>query len=326
VVLSPRSSRAVYELGSETIPSDTACFPAKLVHGHIASLINQGVKYIFYPSIIYERLERKEANNHFNCPMVISYPDVIKNNMDIIRDKGVQLINPFLPYDNKKQLTIRLHQELSAWGISKKEIAHAIDRAWQEDIHFKEDIRQKGKEILSYLEETGKQGIVLAGRPYHLDPEINHGLPEIINSLGMAVLTEDAVAPLGSVERPIRVVDQWMYHSRLYAAASFVATQPYLELVQLNSFGCGLDAITSDQVQEILSSKGKIYTVLKIDEGANLGAAKIRIRSLMSVMGGRRKNGMQKEEHPSPQKRIVFTKEMKKNHTILCPQMAPMTV
>ncbi len=324
VALSPRSSRAVYELGSETIPSDTACFPAKLVHGHIASLIKQGVKYIFYPSVIHERLEQKEANHHFNCPMVISYPDVIKNNMDMLREHDVQLINPFLPYDNKKQLAVRLYQEFGAWGIPKKEIVSAVDSAWREDQRFKLDIRKKGEEVLAYLAETGKKGIVLAGRPYHLDPEINHGLPEIINSLGMAVLTEDSVAHLGKVERPIRVVDQWMYHSRLYAAASFVTTQAHLELVQLNSFGCGLDAITSDQVQEILSSKGKIYTILKIDEGTNLGAAKIRIRSLMAVMGGNGKNGIAKEEPPCSHKRIVFTKEMKNNHTILCPQMSPM--
>lgn len=321
---SPRSSRAVYELGSDTIPSDTACFPAKLVHGHIASLISQGVKLIFYPSIIHERLEQEEANNHFNCPMVISYPDVIKNNMDMIRDNGVKYINPFLPYDNKKQLVNRLCQEFSAWEIPKKEIAHAVDTAWQEDSLFKKEIRQKGEEVLSYLKETGKQGIVLAGRPYHLDPEINHGLPEIINSLGMAVLTEDAVAHLGKVERPIRVIDQWMYHSRLYAAASFVTTQSQLELVQLNSFGCGLDAITSDQVQEILSARGKLYTVLKIDEGANLGAAKIRLRSLVAVIDGRLKHGSLREKAPCSQQRIVFTEEMKKTHTILCPQMAPM--
>ncbi|HEX3010679.1 MAG TPA: acyl-CoA dehydratase activase-related protein, partial [Syntrophomonadaceae bacterium] len=321
---SPRSSRAVYQLGSDTIPSDTACFPAKLVHGHIASLINRGVKLIFYPSIIYERSEQKEANNHFNCPMVISYPDVIKNNMDMLRDKNVRLINPFLPYDNKKQLSVRLYQELSFLGISKKEIARAVELAWQEDERFKEDIRQKGKEVLAYLDETGKQGIVLAGRPYHLDPEINHGIPEIINSLGMAILTEDAVAHLGKVERPIRVIDQWMFHSRLYAAASFVTTKPNLELVQLNSFGCGLDAITCDQVQEILSARGKIYTVLKIDEGNNLGAAKIRLRSLMAVIRERGKNGLAKEKFPSFQKRIIFTKEMKKSHTILCPQMSPM--
>lgn len=323
VELSPRSSRSLYELGIDTIPSDTACFPAKLVHGHIASLIKQGVKQIFYPSIIYERLEQKKADHHFNCPMVISYPEVIKNNMDMIGENDVKLMTPFLPYDNKKQLIIRLHQELSQ-GISKKEIARAVNRAWQEDLHFKDEIRQKGEEVLAYLEETGKQGIVLAGRPYHIDPEINHGIPEMINSLGMAVLTEDSVAHLGAVERPIRVIDQWMYHSRLYAAASFVSTQSNLELVQLNSFGCGLDAITSDQVQEILKARGKVYTVLKIDEGSNLGAAKIRLRSLLAVIRERKRNPLATENVPCAQKRIVFTKDMKETHTILFPQMSPM--
>ncbi|AGL00144.1 hypothetical protein Desgi_0583 [Desulfoscipio gibsoniae DSM 7213] len=323
VELSPRSSRAIYELGTETIPSDTACFPAKLVHGHIASLIQQGIKLIFYPSITYERLEQKEANNHFNCPMVISYPEVIKNNMDIIREENVQLLNPFLPYDNQKQLTTRLHQLFKDWKISKREIARAVQRAWQEDELFKQDIRQKSAQVLAYLKETGKHGIVLAGRPYHLDPEINHGLPEIINSLGMAVLTEDSVAHLGQVERPLRVIDQWMYHSRLYAAASFVTTQSNLDLVQLNSFGCGLDAITGDQAQEILNSKGKIYTALKIDEGTNLGAAKIRIRSLMAVINGKQREQAQ-EKAPYYRDRIVFTQEMKQTHTILSPQMAPM--
>lgn len=323
VELSPRSSRSLYEQGIETIPSDTACFPAKLVHGHIAALIKRGIKQIFYPSIIHERLEQKEADNHFNCPMVISYSEVIKNNMDIIGENDVKLMAPFLPYDNKKQLIIRLHQELSNHGISKKEIARAVNRAWLEDLHFKDEIRKKGEEVLAYLKETGKHGIVLAGRPYHIDPEINHGIPEMINSLGMVVLSEDAVAHLGTVARPIRVIDQWMYHSRLYAAASFVSTQFNLELVQLNSFGCGLDAITCDQVQEILKARGKVYTVLKIDEGSNLGAAKIRLRSLLAVIRERKKNPTATESVPCVQKRTVFTRKMKETHTILFPQMAP---
>ncbi|MEN6328021.1 MAG: acyl-CoA dehydratase activase-related protein [Syntrophomonas sp.] len=325
VEISPRSSRALYEMGNSTIPSDTACFPAKLVHGHIASLIKQGVKNIFYPSIIYERLEQKEANHHFNCPMVISYPELIKNNMSIIEDNGINLMIPFLPYDDQKQLGIRLYQELKAFAISKMEISRAVKRAWEEDKRFKAEIREKGQEVMAYLEKNGKSGIVLAGRPYHLDPGINHGIPEMINSLGMAVITEDAIAHLGKVERPIRVIDQWMYHSRLYAAAQFVSTQPHLELVQLNSFGCGLDAITGDQVQEILSSAGKVYTVLKIDEGSNLGAARIRIRSLLAtaIDGGRKVKPIS-QETPCVQRSIVFTKEMKKKHTILFPQMSPM--
>ncbi|MDD4801385.1 MAG: acyl-CoA dehydratase activase-related protein [Syntrophomonas sp.] len=323
VVSSPRSSRAIFELGTDTISSDTACFPAKIVHGHVTALIQQGIKNIFYPSLILERLEQKDANHHFNCPMVISYPDVIKNNLDIINDNDINFMNPFLPYDNKKRLSVRLYQELSAWEIPKKEITRAVNLAWEEDGRFKQEIRSQGEKVLAYLRETGKKGIVLAGRPYHLDPEINHGIPEIITSLGMAVLTEDSVAHLGKVERPIRVIDQWMYHSRLYAAASFVTTQPHLELVQLNSFGCGLDAITTDQVQEILKAHNKIYTVLKIDEGANLGAAKIRLRSLMAVIKDRKNPCNTADNTSTTKKRIIFTKEMKKSHTILCPQMAP---
>lgn len=322
VETSPRSSRALFELGSNTIPSDTACFPAKLVHGHIAALINQGIKTIFYPSIIYERAEQKEADQCFNCPMVISYPDVIKNNMDMIKENGVWLISPFLPYDQPKQLAHRLYQELRPLGIDKNEIIRAVGKAWQEDQRCKQALRQKGEEVLQYLKASGRKGIVLAGRPYHIDPEINHGIPEIINNYGLAVLTEDAIAHLGNVERPLRVVDQWMYHSRLYAAASLVSTEPHLELVQLNSFGCGLDAITTDQVKEILQQQGRIYTVLKIDEGANLGAARIRIRSLMAAMDKQEKNLILPQALPKAP-RVSFTRAMKQEHTILCPQMSP---
>lgn len=323
VELSPRSSRAIYDLGADTIPSDTACFPAKIAHGHIAALIEAGVELIFYPSIIYERIEQKKANNHFNCPMVISYPEVVKNNMDIIRENNINLMTPFLPYDNKKQLTNRLHQEFAFMNISKREIAKAVNKAWEEDKNLKQDIKDQGEEVLSYLRRTGNKGVVLAGRPYHLDPEINHGIPEIISSLGMAVLTEDSVAHLASVKRPLRVVDQWMYHSRLYAAAEYVATQENLELIQLNSFGCGIDAITTEQVQEILNLKGKVYTTLKIDEGANLGAAKIRIRSLLAVIKERARNNWQPSLPTPKQPRPSFTKEAKAKHTILCPEMAP---
>lgn len=324
VVHSPRSTRAIYELGSATIPSDTACFPAKLVHGHIAALINQGIKRIFYPSIIHERQEQEGADHHFNCPMVISYPEVINNNMDMIAENGVVLLNPFLPYDNKKQLAARLCKELAPLGVKKNEVKRAVDLAWQEDQRFKQDLRQKGEETLQYIKSTGRKGIVLAGRPYHIDPEINHGIPEIINNYGLAVFTEDSVAHLGNVERPLRVVDQWMYHSRLYAAASFVCTEPALELVQLNSFGCGLDAVTTDQVQEILQQHGKIYTVLKIDEGANLGAARIRIRSLLAAMKKRSQSDTTCPSRPVYKFRTPFTKEMRPEYTILCPQMAPL--
>ena len=323
VLLSPVSSKKIYDLGVETKSSDTVCYPAKLVHGHIVSLVQQGIKTIFYPSLIYERKEHKEANNHFNCPIVISYPDVVKNNIDLLQEQGVRLINPFLPYHDRKYLIKRLHQNMQDLGLTRREIARAVRKAWKEDLNFKEDIRRAGEKVLAYLQETGRRGIVLAGRPYHLDPEINHGIPNIINGLGLAVLTEDAIAHQSQVDRPLRVYDQWMYHSRLYAAASFVTTRSDLELIQLNSFGCGLDAITTDQVQEILQASGKMYTVLKIDEGANLGAARIRIRSLLAALEERDQANFKPKRKPHSWTRLLFTKEMRKEHTVLCPQMAP---
>lgn len=323
VELSPRSSKSLYELGIETIPSESACYPAKLVHGHIMSLVNKKIDFIFYPCIPYEQKEQKDADNHYNCPMVTSYPEVIKNNMDVLRNKNVNFKNPFLPLDDKKKLIKRLLDELKDFNISKSEITRAVEMAYEEDRKVKQDIRHKGEEVLEYLKKTGKRGIVLAGRPYHLDPEINHGIPDIITSYGMPVLTEDSICHLGQVERPLRVVDQWVYHSRLYAAASFVAKNENLELIQLNSFGCGLDAVTTDQVQEILNSYQKIYTVLKIDEGSNLGAIRIRIRSLKAALDERDSAGFIPNKTSEDYKKIIFTKEMRKKHTILCPQMSP---
>lgn len=323
VELSPKSSKKLFEAGMETIPSESVCYPAKLVHGHITALIRKNVKTIFYPCIPKERKEQAGANNHFNCPVVTSYAEVIKNNMDILRENDVKLISPFLPYYDKKRLTRRLYEELKDFRITYKELVKAVEAAWLEDEQVKVDIRRKGEDVLEFLKEKGKVGIILAGRPYHLDPEINHGIPNIITSYGMAVLTEDSVAHLGHVERPLRVVDQWTYHSRLYAAASFCAFEPSLELIQLNSFGCGLDAVTTDQVKEILNNYGKIYTVLKIDEGSNLGAAKIRLRSLGAAIRERQNNGYKPEKLVDLKGRRVFTKEMKKKHTIISPQMSP---
>lgn len=320
---SPRSTKKIYELGLETIPSESVCYPGKLVHGHIMALANRGIKKIFYPCLIYEKKEIDPATNHFNCPIVISYPEVIKNNVSILRDNGITFMNPFLPYNDKKRLIERLYEEFRGSDISKSEIARAVHLAWQVDENSRQDIRKKGEETLEYIKEAGIKGIVLAGRPYHIDPEINHGIPEVIKSMGLAVLTEDSVAHLGQVERPLRVVDQWVYHSRLYEAASFVASKDNLELIQLNSFGCGLDAVTTDQVQEILEASGKIYTCLKIDEGSNLGAVKIRIRSLLAAMEDRAAAGRKPKSHLKPQTRVPFTEEMRAKHTILCPQMAP---
>ncbi|MDF2524699.1 MAG: CoA-substrate-specific enzyme activase, partial [Clostridiales bacterium] len=324
VELSPRSSKKIYELGMETISSDTVCYPAKLVHGHIMSLINKGIKTIFYPCIPYEKKEQEKSDNNYNCPIVTSYPEVIKNNMDILREKGIQYLNPFLPFDDKKKLTRRLVEEFRELGISKSEIKQAADKAWIEEENTRRDIRLKGEEVLEYLKETGRRGIVLAGRPYHVDPEISHGIPDLITGFGIAVLTEDSVAHLKEIERPLRIVDQWTYHSRLYAAASFVKAQENLELIQLNSFGCGLDAVTTDQVQEILSKWEKIFTVLKIDEGNNLGAARIRIRSLKAALEERDKNSFKYEVNKIiPSKNVLFTEEMRERHTIIAPQMSP---
>lgn len=325
VELSPRSSKKIYELGMETIPSDTVCYPAKLVHGHIISLVDRGVKVIFYPSLPYEKKELEGVGNHFNCPIVTSYPEVIKNNMDVLKEKGIKFMNPFLPYYNKKRLIDRLLEEFKDFGVTRHEVANAVEKAWDEEERTKADIKAKGEEVLKYLKDTGRKGIVLAGRPYHIDPEINHGIPNIITSFGMAVLTEDSIFHLGKIDRPLRIVDQWTYHSRLYAAASFVKSQENVELIQLNSFGCGLDAVTTDQVQEILNSYEKIYTVLKIDEGNNLGAARIRVRSLKAAMEERDKNSFKPvKKHDAFEKRVLFTEEMRGKHTILAPQMSPM--
>ena len=182
---------------------------------------------------------------------------------------------------------------------------------------------KKGEETIAFLNETGNRGIVLAGRPYHIDPEVNHGLPELINSYNIAVLTEDSVSHLHQVERPINVMDQWMYHSRLYAAANYVKTTENLDLIQLNSFGCGLDAVTTDQVADILNRSDKIYTTLKIDEVNNLGAARIRVRSLLAALRVREQRGTKREIRPANITKVPFTKEMRKEYTILCPQMSP---
>ena len=323
-VLSPKSTRQIYELGIESIPSESECYPAKLAHGHIEWLIRQGLTYIFYPCVPYERNETPEAGNHYNCPMVTSYAENIKNNVESLTDHKVHFRNPFMAFTNEEILTKRLVEEFTKdQSIPEKEIHAAAHKAWQELIASRQDMEKKGEEVIAWLKETGHHGIVLAGRPYHVDPEINHGIPELITSYGFAVLTEDSVSHLGRVDRPLIVTDQWMYHSRLYEAASYVKTQPNLDLIQLNSFGCGLDAVTTDQVNDILTRSGKIYTLLKIDEVNNLGAARIRVRSLIAAIRVREMRHYHKPIVSSAYSRVYFTKEMKKNYTILCPQMSP---
>ena len=329
VVLSGRSDHTLFEKGMDSIPSESVCYPAKLVHGHIEDLIEKGVRTIFYPDIPRERNESPDANNHFNCPIVASYPEVIKNNVENLAEKGIRFLNPFLPFENKKKLAVKLAEVFAEEGVTAAEALAAIQAGDTEYDAYKADIVKKGGEALAFMKENQVEGIVLAGRPYHCDPEIHHGIPEMINSLGLAVLTEDAVSGLTQMKRPIRVVDQWMYHTRLYKAAVFVSEHEGLELVQLTSFGCGLDAVTADQVQEILEASGKIYTLLKIDEVSNLGAARIRMRSLKVAMDERRlargKSGTSGVAGDAEYtlERIPFTAEHRKEHTLLAPQMAP---
>ena len=262
VVLSPTSTRKIYELGIESIPSESECYPAKLAHGHVTWLIRNGVKFIFYPCIPYERNEFPDAVNHYNCPIVTSYAENIKNNVDELNDPSITFRNPFLAFTSEEILANRLVEEFK--DIPAEEVKAAVHKGWEEMAAARRDVQKKGEETLKYLEDTGRHGIVLAGRPYHIDPEIHHGIPDLINSYGIAVLTEDSISHLAPVERPIRVNDQWMYHSRLYAAANYVKTRDDLDLIQLNSFGCGLDAVTTDEVYEILDGSDKIYTCLKI--------------------------------------------------------------
>ncbi|MCL2109626.1 MAG: 2-hydroxyacyl-CoA dehydratase [Oscillospiraceae bacterium] len=332
VKLSPHSSREIYDLGIETMPSESVCYPAKLAHGHIISLIDDGVKLIFMPGLPYEMDERGAtgADNHYNCPVVATYSEVIKHSVPELRDHTidcvnyVKFMNPFLPIYDKIRMAERLVEEFPQ--IPGAEIGKALQAAYLEDEKFKRDIRQKGAETLALLRKTGQKGIVLAGRPYHVDPEIHHGIPQMISGYGFAVFTEDSVSHLGEplIKRPLRIVDQWMYHTRLYTAAWLVGATPELELVQLNSFGCGLDAITTDEVQEVLHGHARVYTTLKIDEVNNLGAARIRLRSLISVIEERERKGKNApRSYGGYVKPPLFTKEMNKTHTILAPQMSP---
>ena len=325
VILSEKSNRKTYEKGMESMPSESVCFPAKLSHGHIIGLINQGIKTIFYPCMPYSRKEYEKADNHYNCPIVISYSEVLKNNVEELKEKNIKFLNPFLPFDAKNLAkTIMELPEFAEYNFTKKELLEAAKKAEAEYQKCRDDIHKKGEETVKYIEENNLKGIVLAGRPYHVDPEVNHGIDTLITSLGLCVLTEDSIANLTEAKRPLRVVDQWMFHARLYAAADYVGKHDNLELVQLNSFGCGVDAVTTDQVEEILTSFGKMYTLIKIDEINNLGAVRIRIRSLLASMNKRLKNKeLQKGNGDYEIRKKIFTKDMKEDYTILIPQMAP---
>ncbi|MGM9587985.1 MAG: acyl-CoA dehydratase activase-related protein [Candidatus Limivicinus sp.] len=325
VVLSPLSDRKMYARGMESIPSESECYPAKLSHGHVQWLIDNGVKTIFHPCVFYEHQETPGAQNHYNCPIVVSYPENLKNNVEEVSSGQVHYIRPFIAFTSEKTAAdrlVRMCQE--EWGIPEKEVRAAVHTAVQEQIRAKEDIRAEGARVLQWVKDNHRQGIVLAGRPYHIDPEINHGIPELIASYGLAVLSEDSLPLDFTPERPLRANDQWVYHSRLYSAAQFVGLHPELELIQLNSFGCGLDAVTTDQVSDILERCGKIYTCLKIDEVNNLGAVRIRIRSLLAAMRQREERSSLSSAGDVAYHRTEFTKEMfRQGYTILAPQMSP---
>ena len=325
VIISEKSNRKTYEKGMESMPSESVCFPAKLSHGHIIGLIKQGIKTIFYPCMPYSRKEYDKADNHYNCPIVISYSEVLKNNIEELKEKDIKFLNPFLPFEAKNLAkTIMELPEFAEYNFTKKELLEAAKKAEEEYQNFKEDIRKKGQETVEYIEKNNLKGIILAGRPYHVDPEVNHGIDTLITSLGLCVLTEDSISNQAD-PKPLRVVNQWVFHARLYAAADFVGKHDNLELVQLNSFGCGVDAVTTDQVEEILTSYGKMYTLIKIDEINNLGAVRIRIRSLLASMKKRLANKeLEKGTGDYEIHKKIFTKEMKdEGYTILIPQMAP---
>ena len=325
VVLSPFSTRKIYELGMDSIPSESECYPAKMAHGHVQWLINRGIKTIFHPCVFYEKQETPDAQNHFNCPIVVSYAENLKNNVEAVACGDVNYIRPFLAFTDEKTVSARLVKLCKEeWDIPENQVRKAVSLAWEEQCKAKEDVRAEGRHVLSEMEKNNGCGIILAGRPYHIDPETNHGIPELISSYGLTVFTEDSVPVDFNPQRPLRVVDQWVYHSRLYTAAEFVRTRDDLELIQLNSFGCGLDAVTTDQVSNILEGSNKLYTLLKIDEVNNLGAVRIRIRSLLAAMKERKERNVTAVPGELTYHPAKFTKEMRsEGYTILAPQMSP---
>lgn len=372
VIVSGRSDHKLFEKGMDSIASENICYPAKLVHGHIIDLIEKGVDRIFYPCITFEKTLAKEGDNDYNCPIVAFYPQVIANNVeqlrgarkannrrekeikkngyaissasDILGEDVIDFIYPFFSLKEEDHTALRVYQEFARFGVTKEEARIAVEAGYKEDRKVKDDITKETQRALDYAKVNNLKVVVLAGRPYHVDPEINHGIPEAINSLRMVVVSEDGIAQIYDQEskrgtadfekiiRPLRVVDQWSYHSRLYKSAVFVAQKHDLQLVQLNSFGCGLDAVTTDQCAEILQAYGDIYTVLKVDEVSNLGAAKIRLRSLKAAAELRTEANLKNTQNKKVKRntdanyakvRPLFTKKNKKDHKIICPQMHP---
>lgn len=283
MVISEESSRDTYYKGQHTIPSDTICYPAKIAHGHIEALLDKNVDFIMYPCMSYN-IDEGQNDNHFNCPVVAYYPELLIANNQRLNKKNFRY--PYMDLNIKTNVVNTLYKELKELGYKKAQIKAAVEKGYTELDEYKELLTEKGREIIMQARAENRKIIVLAGRPYHIDKEINHGIQKLITSLGMAVVTEDAVFTMGK-NPELHVLNQWSYHSRLYRAAQYVTTQPDMQLIQLVSFGCGIDAITTDEVREILESSGKLYTQLKIDEINNLGAAKIRLRSLVAAMDER---------------------------------------
>ncbi|MBQ4101021.1 MAG: 2-hydroxyacyl-CoA dehydratase, partial [Oscillospiraceae bacterium] len=281
VVVSGLSTRKTYTKGQHTIPSDTVCYPAKLMHGHIEELIDLGINTIFYPCMTYN-FDEGMGDNHYNCPVVAYYPELLNANIDKLGE--IKFLAPFFAPHHRRMFEKKIAEYFKEqFGVSKKETLLAVDKAYKEYANYKKDIYQFGQDAINYARENGRQIIVLCGRPYHIDPEINHGIDRLITSLGLVVISEDCL-DLRNQKYRVNVLNQWTYHSRLYGAAKYVGQEDDMFLVQLVSFGCGLDAITTDEVRDILQENDKIYTQIKIDEISNLGAAKIRLRSLIETV------------------------------------------
>ena len=285
VVVSERSSKALYALGQHTISSDTVCYPAKLVHGHIQSLINADIPTIFYPCMSYN-VNEGMGDNHFNCPVVAYYPEVIEGNMDMY---STRFLYPYVYLEDKKTFAKKMAEyfQQQNMDISFQEVRKASNAAYQAYATYKENVKAEGKRAMAYAQEHDRNIILLAGRPYHIDPQINHGIHQLLQDLGCVVVSEDCIEKQ-PIKPTLRTLNQWTYHSRMYNAAQFVTTQKNMELIQLVSFGCGIDAITGDEMKDILRNNHKLYTQIKIDEIDNLGAVKIRARSLLAAIDERK--------------------------------------
>jgi len=318
VELSNEWTRETHNKGLTSVPSETVCFSAKSVHGHIENLIEKNIKLIFYPCIPLEKNECKGADKNFNCPIVATYPEVIKNNIEL--PEGVDFVGEFLPLGvgNFVNRILEISQ-FSKFNFSRAEINSALKLAKQAQAEYKQKLYNYGEKSLKYIKANNIRAIVLASRPYFIANEISHGIDKVITDMDMAVLTEDTICHLSSLAHPLRIVDQWTYTTRIFNACDVVCKEPNLELVQLTAFGCGIDAIVSEQAEEILEHSGKIYTLIKLDESANLNSVKIRLRSSKYAAESKKAN-YKKYTY----RKVDFTKSMSKKHTIIAPQLHPL--